>query len=135
MRVIRVSEEVWEQIAKRGKLGETEDDVLRREFGIEPGRATESGSVVAAAKRNQPRPRSRFAQTRMHAAVHSEHLVVQFEGGEERRWKLPEKSDKAMIRQIRDEAVSFALDQGASDPGQTNAVRKALTDASYHLVR
>ena len=86
-------------------------------------------------RENLPRARNRYAQVRMHAAVHSDHLVVQFEGGKEERWKLPDKSAKSAIRRIRDEAVSFALEQGASDPGQTNAVRKALTDAGYHLMR
>lgn len=34
MRTIKISQEVWEEIAKRGKFGETEDDVLRRIFNI-----------------------------------------------------------------------------------------------------
>ena len=34
MKTIRISEDVWEAMAKRGKFGETPDDVLRREFGI-----------------------------------------------------------------------------------------------------
>ncbi len=34
MRTIKISEEVWNEIAKRGKFGETEDDVLKRIFNI-----------------------------------------------------------------------------------------------------
>jgi len=34
MKTIRISDEVWAEIAKRGKFGETEDDVLQRIFGI-----------------------------------------------------------------------------------------------------
>lgn len=35
MRTIRISEEVWNAIAERGKFGESEDDVLRRVFNID----------------------------------------------------------------------------------------------------
>ena len=62
-------------------------------------------------------------------------LFVWFEDGERNQWRLPDSSNKAEIRKIRDEAVQFALGQGATDPGQTNAVRKALTDSGYHLIR
>jgi hypothetical protein len=34
MRTIRISEEVWNEIAKRGKFGETPDDVLKGVFNI-----------------------------------------------------------------------------------------------------
>ena len=36
MPTIKVSDEVWEAIAERGKFGETEDDVLRRAFNLPP---------------------------------------------------------------------------------------------------
>ena len=35
MRTIRISEEVWDEIAKRGVFGETPDIVLRRIFGLD----------------------------------------------------------------------------------------------------
>lgn len=35
MRVIRISEEVWQAIAERGKFGETPNKVLERVFGLE----------------------------------------------------------------------------------------------------
>ena len=34
MKTIRISEEVWNEIAKFGRFGETPDDVLRRVFEI-----------------------------------------------------------------------------------------------------
>lgn len=35
MKTIKVSIEVWNEIAKRGNFGETENDVLKRVFGID----------------------------------------------------------------------------------------------------
>ena len=46
-----------------------------------------------------------------------------------------ERCDKAGIRTVRDEAVTFALENGASKPGQTNAVLKALTEGGYYLTK
>lgn len=132
MRSIRISDEVWDEIAKRGKFGETEDDALRRVFGLN-GDAEEHKPPTTFAK--STRRRGHFATNRMHAGVHNGHLVVSFESGEEDRWKLPERSDKSEIRKIRTEAVEFALKNGASKPGQTNAVLKALTEADYHITK
>ena len=130
MKKIEISDEVWGAIAERGKFGETEDDVLRRVFDLS------TASQVVQAQRSRPSsPRRRRAVVRMHAAVEGGQLVVQFESGDEDRWPLPDRSDKASIKRIRDEAVEFALAHEASDPGQTNAVRKALTDTGYHLTK
>lgn len=128
MRTIRISDAVWDQIARRGKFGETEDDVLRRVFDL-PEESSQSMQKKPA------QPRQRYATNRMHADVHNSHLVVSFADGPENRWPLPERSDKAAIRSVRDEAVHFALENGASDPGQTNAVRKALTNHGFHLTK
>ena len=131
MHKINISDEVWDEIAKRGKFGETEDDVLRRVFGIEdkPGKATRSFAS------SRGRGKVRYATKRMSTRVEAGQLVVDFEDGVGNRWQLPDRQDKAGIRVIRDEAIKFALENGASDPGQTNAVRKALTDAGYHLTK
>jgi hypothetical protein len=126
MRTVKVSDAVWEEIAKRGKFGETVDDVLRREFGL----AT-AGAENRTGRRG--RGRTRYASKRMSARVESGKLVVAFADGVRDEWILPQRADKAAIRTIREAAVSFALKNGASDPGQTNAVRKALTEAGYHL--
>ena len=135
MRTIRISDEVWEEIATRGKFGETEDDVLRRIFEIK-------GHVEMRMTTPRVREHRRhYATRRMHAGVHGipgtprEQLLVSFEGGPEKRWGLPDKSKKEEIRTIRQEAVKFALENGASKPGQTNAVLKALTDAGYYLTK
>ena len=81
------------------------------------------------------RRRPRRATKRMSARAEDGQLLVQFADGEKCSWDLPDPADKPAIRRIRDEAVHFALKRGATDPGQTNAVRKALTDAGYHLTR
>jgi hypothetical protein len=47
---------------------------------------------------------------------------------------LPDVTDKKGIRTVRDLAVEFARQNGASI-GQENAVKKALTDAGYWLVK
>jgi hypothetical protein len=132
MRTIRISVEVWDEIAKRGKFGETEDDVLRRVFGLKSEEGGQEGNSPISRPKHR---RGHYSTNPMHAGVHSEHLVVSFDSGKEDRWKLPERSDKAEIRRIRAEAVKFALDNGASKPGQTNAVLKALTEAGYHLIK
>ncbi len=128
---ITISDQVWNAIAERGRFGETEEDVLRRVFDLSPlppeRRISRSGP--------RGRGRTRHATIRMSARVESGQLIVDFESGARNSWPLPEKHDKAAIRHIRDDAVRFALDNEASDPGQTNAVRKALTDAGYYLSR
>jgi hypothetical protein len=132
MKTIRITEDVWNAIAERGKFGETEDDVLRRVFKLSPldtpvPKATGGGRVG--------RGGVRYATKRMSARVERNMLIVDFEDGSRKEWDTPNRGDKDEIRRIRDEAVKFALENGASDPGQTNAVRKALTDAGYHLTK
>ena len=61
MRTIRISEEVWNEIAKRGKFGETPDDVLRRVFNLTINQ--ESGNIITR------KTRTRYATTRMSARV------------------------------------------------------------------
>ena len=36
MKRVAISDDVWAEIARRGKFGETEDDVLRRVFDLKP---------------------------------------------------------------------------------------------------
>lgn len=131
-RSIRVSGVVWNAIAERGRFGETEDDVLRRVFGLAPEHKPEQS---ISSKRSAGRRRSRHATKRMSARVERGQLLVQFADNEKKRWELPDPSDKGAIRRIRGEAIAFALEHGASDPGQVNAVKKALTDAGYYLSR
>ena len=72
----------------------------------------------------------------MSARVEHGRFVVEFvEDRIRKEWGLPDKSDKAAIRSVRDEAVAFALQHGATNPGQTNAVKKGLTENDYHLTK
>jgi hypothetical protein len=50
----------------------------------------------------------------MSAYVGGNQLHVAFQDGPERSWTLPSRSDKAAIREIREQAVAFALESGAS---------------------
>jgi len=124
MRTIRVSDDVWNEIAKRGKFGETPEDVLRRVFGID--RTKEPGEILL--------PRKRVAIHKLSAAVKDARLSVRFDRGPEHEWKLPPRTDKQSIRRITYEAMEFAKKNGATE-GQILAVRKALTNAGYHLTK
>jgi negative regulator of replication initiation len=129
MKTIRISEEVWEAMAKIGKFGETPDDVLRKVFNI---KNDERGRIMRTEKTESVRPG--HATTRMSSFIARNRLHVEFATGESDSWELPSISDKAGIRKTRDLAVDFATKQGAS-LGQVNAVKKTLTDAGYHLVK
>lgn len=125
MKTIRISDEVWEEIAKRGKFGETEDNVLRRVFGLDKREPV--SRVIGHTRRH-------FATVRMTARAVGRELQVEFESGARNKWVLPDRSDKVAIRSVRDAAVEFASQNGAT-PGQVNAVKKALTEAGYHLAK
>lgn len=122
MRTIRISDEVWGAITKVGKFGETPDDVLRRAFRI-GGESRDAGPS-----------KRRIATQRMSAKIDGQELVVAFAGGASKRWSLPKRDDKAGIRRVRDAAVQFAVENGAT-VGQVFAVKKTLTEAGYHLVK
>jgi len=144
MRRIEISEMVWEAIAVHGKFGETEDDALRRILKLPAqdsaqDRATAPSSQPESRMRPMPltgsaRSRSRLATTRMSSFVQNGSLVVAFAGGQRKSFTLPDRKDKLKVRQVRDEAVSFAQKAGASY-GQEMAVKKALTESGYHLVK
>ena len=133
MKSISVSVSVWEAIASRGKFGETEDDVLRRVFGLS-GNAAESAPRAATANRNSNGPRRSFATDKLSSYISGNELRVAFASGASKSWKLPPKSDKAALRSVRDAATSFAESKGAT-LGQINAVKKTLTDSGYHLLK
>lgn len=127
MKTIQVSEEVWNEIVKRGKFGETTaDHVLRRIFGIDKSLAKEQTPKF--------KTRIRKAIIRMSSKVVGNRLVVQFENGQSNTWDLPDRKDNAGIRAVRDSAVSFAITNEAS-LGQQNAIKKTLTDAGYYVSR
>ena len=137
MRTIEITEDVWQAIAKHGKFGETEDDVLRRVFKLpsqKEGASEGEGQVQSDVRRPSGRTRRTRATQRMSSYIQNSQLHVSFSGGASRSWSLPDRNDKAAIRSVRDKAVSFARDNGAT-VGQQNAVKKALTEDGYHLTK
>lgn len=139
MRNILVSEPVWQAIANRGRFGETEDDVLRREFKLPPNSSPSSASAVSSRNRGvvsraNTGPRKRLATRRMSTHVGNNQLHVSFQNGPAKSWALPPRANKAAIREIRDKAVAFALENDASI-GQKYAVMKTLTDSGFHLTK
>lgn len=138
MRNIRVSEEVWQAIATQGKFGETEDDVLRRVFKLpvtaHEGAKTPTGLVEQRPDSVAYSPRRTRAKKRMSSFIDANQLHVSFQDGTSQSWMLPEPSDKLAIRTVRDNAVTFAKQNGATI-GQVNAVKKTLTDSGYHLIK
>ncbi len=137
MRTIEVSDPVWKEIAKRGKFGETEDDVMRRVFEIPPGSSSLGevlSSLTRSVRKGPSSPRRSFAVQRMSCNVDGNQLYVSFQGGPSRTWTLPLSSDKPALRNVREKAVAFARENRAT-LGQVNAVKKALTDNGYHLTK
>jgi hypothetical protein len=137
MRPIEVSIEVWEAIASQGRFGETEDDVLRRVFKLPP--RSEQLRVPKKAngehlRRASATPRRSFATQRMSSYINNDQLHISFAGGASRSWPLPARKDKVALLSVREKAVSFAKENGAT-LGQVNAVKKTLTEAGYHLTR
>ena len=128
MRTIKISEEVWQVIASKGKFGETENDVLERIFNIQ------RDPYKFDFNKKVPPPRKKYADKRMSAVVQGKALHVSFHNGESFSWELPDPSEKSRIRVIRQNAVNFARLNGASF-GQEQAVKKALTDAGYWLTK
>ena len=132
MRTIRISDEVWQEIAKRGKFGETEDDVLRMVFQIKANGPDQGQSMR--------RPQGHFSKDKMHAKVYQEAdgscLKISFRtSGMKAEFELPgDKSDKRAIRIVLESALEFGEANGASK-GQLFAIRKALTEAGYHLTK
>jgi hypothetical protein len=137
MRTVRISEEVWQAIAGRGKFGETEDDVLRRVFQI-PANTIEGGPTKTNNRvmnfRNSSGLRRRFAEKRMTAYIDGDKLHVEFEDGNHSEWPLPDRNDKAEISAITHNAISWARNHGAT-LGQENYVRQVLTRNDYHITK
>lgn len=139
MRTIRVSEEVWQAIAVRGKFGETEDDVLRRVFEL-PVDSSAGNEAPARDQILRPPDRASFsrrrslATQRMTSYIARNQLHIEFQDGASSSWTLPDQKDKAGIKDVLDKALGFAREHGAS-LGQINAARKTLTNEGYHLTK
>jgi negative regulator of replication initiation len=126
MKTIKISEEVWQAIAAKGKFGETENDVLERVLNIQ-SKSFQQQDIIKLSKR-----RNKFADQRMSTDVLGNTLHVCFQDGSSKKWTLSDPVNKVEIRRIRDEAVNFAKQNNASY-GQEQAVKKALTNAGYWL--
>ena len=131
MKTIRISDEVWDAIASRGKFGETEEDVLRRVFKIEP--LEESGQANGSVEKAPPHGwKERRTEVRMFQTVRDNNLILEFESGQRGEWVLPSKKDSTSIRRVRDLAVQFVRENGGTD-GQVAAAMRALTSRGYHV--
>jgi len=139
MYTITISEPVWQAIASRGKFGETEDDVLRRVFNL-PANSNPTGGpeakqlANATTRQRASGPRRSRATDPMSAYLSGTQFHVSFASGPSSSWSLPSKTDKAALRAMRDKAVAFATKNAATN-GQVAAVKKALTEAGYHLTK
>lgn len=135
MHSIEVSEDVWSEIEARHKFPESVDDVLRRVLNLPPNiaRVEPTSPPQHPAPRATARRRS-MATRKQSSYVEKDQLRVSYYDGPSRTWALPDRSDKAGIRKVRDEAVAFARENGAT-LGQVNAVKKALTDSGYHVIK
>lgn len=130
MRTIRISDEVWSEIAKQGKFGETPDGVLKRVFKID-----KSSPIPQPANQVYVyKTRMRQATRTMSSKVTNGYLVVEFYKGPSNKWAISKGDDINKIRQVRKEACEFAKNNGATF-GQIMAVKKALTNAGIYISR
>jgi len=120
MKTVRISEDVWDAIAAKGKFGETVDDVLRRELGIKIKNAP------------APQARQRLATNRMTTRIEGNVLLVEFADGASQQWKLPMKSEREAIRRVRREALDFAKSHDANT-WTVQCRDKTTTDAGITL--
>lgn len=128
MRTIRISDEVWEEIAKRGKFGETPEDVLARVFGIDkntPGQQPPTQNFVL-------KTRQRIADVPMSSKVKNGRLTIRFHDGPSKDWPISKSDTVQKIREVRKEACEFARLNGATF-GQIMAVKKAFTNAGIYV--
>jgi hypothetical protein len=126
MKSIRISDEVWAEIARRGKFGETEEDVLRRIFGLSEGNSEE----IIFSKSSQTR--GHYATDRLSAGISGNKYVLKFASGQKKEIILPDRSDREGIKKLTDEAIKFVRDAGGTI-GQINAARKGLTDHGFRI--
>jgi hypothetical protein len=138
MRQISISDEVWNVIAAHGEFPETPNDVLERLLLTKKEAPKPFSSPENKEKQfrqsSHNDTRQPFSTRPLSAYVQGKIFHVKFDHGPENRWQLPDVSDKPGIRKVRDMAVAFAKEHGASY-GQERAVMKALTNAGYWLVK
>ena len=95
------------------------------------GTMSDTPSVIAARPLGWKERRARITLTQRQDG---NDLVFHFAGGAERRFPLPPRTDKTAIRRLRDEAILWARQNGATD-GQQGAVMRALTSRGFHITK
>jgi hypothetical protein len=75
-----------------------------------------------------------MARNKMTTRIEGDYYIVEFASGASKRFRLPDREDRIAIKELADEAVQFAIEQGATIPGQVNAVRKGLTNEGYYII-
>jgi hypothetical protein len=128
MKTIRISDQVWNEIAKLGVFGETPNDVLERVFQIDSGKKSQPNL-----SRNGSSKRTRRAKYRLSSKFANNNLILEFSNGVSKKFPLPDKSDKNEISNVTNDVMQFIKDNGGTI-GQIHAGRKALTEAGYHIV-
>lgn len=125
MRTIKISDEVWDVLAKDGKFGETADDVLRRLLKVDH---INNGPPIKPRAWKERRATVRMTQNN----CRNNELVLRFENGATFRQPLPPKHKTSEIRRLRDAAVAFVKQHGGTT-GQEHAAIRALTSNGYHV--
>ena len=137
MKTIRISDEVWNAVAAKGKFGETEDDVLCRVFGVgNPNPIAATTAKIKSSSESQSKRtfgwKERRAEVAMFQKVEGNKLILEFQTGQRGEWDLPSKENSAGIRRVRDLAIEFVQKNGGM-AGQVGADMRALTSRGYHV--
>ena len=74
-----------------------------------------------------------MAHNKMSFRIEENYYVIEFSNGISRKFVLPDHQGKKGIKKVADDAVEFAINNGATIPGQVNAVRKGLTEKGYYI--
>lgn len=122
MKNISISEEVWQALIRRGRSGETVDEILRRILGIHQ------------ASEEKPPSKQPTSSRSMMAKVIGDNLLVVFSGGISKAWHMPPRRDRTAIDKVLRSATRFAGKHGASS-SHVKRIEKALADAGYYSTR
>ena len=128
MKTIRISEEVWQDISKKGVFGKTPDIVLRREFGIDQT----SNNLDNASYGQSASPNTIHRNTSFNRRFEDGYYIVEASNGAKFNEALPEKWDKDEILRLTENVRQFTKAQGGTI-GEINASSKKLTEAGYHI--
>jgi len=129
MKIIQVSDELWNEIAKLIAA-----DILKQAARpLDSAEELGSGHLPSYTPRHFTRG-PRLAESQQNIRIINDKLEVAYpEDGIMQAWDLPSKSDRDAIREVRDKALEFAERHGASN-GQLKAIMKALTENGYYLI-